>query len=84
MPRKKRERLKRIMAQAHYHADESIRRVAQLHDMFEPVHPTHAEYLMLICQSIYQSQEMMKDFWQKSWGVWPKNLEVYQGIAKKE
>lgn len=78
MPKRKRDMIKRRMAQAIYGVDRSLMFLKELHEMFSGVHDDYAQYLELICVSLINTQEMMKDFWVKAWGTFPEDIDSYR------
>ena len=78
MSKNKRQQLKREAAQALHNLDRAGQEIYTLHQHFAPVHPEHAQYLMLIAQSIKVIYDMILDFWDHSWGPHPDNIEAYR------
>ena len=78
MGRTKRDILKRAMAQAVHHNHVSQERVYDLLEVFQAQHPEHAAYLASIITSLDIAERMMLDFWDRSWGPHPDNIDVYR------
>jgi len=69
MPRRKRDHLKRAIANAIAYTQDSASWVIVLHDQFAGVHEDYAAYLQLILHAQIQTQEMLEDFWKKALGT---------------
>lgn len=83
MPRYKRSRLKRIIAQADLHCQESLYRVKEMHGIFAPTKPDHAMILEVAAQHLFQTRDLLRAFWGKSWGHVPDDLGSYLGHKPK-
>jgi hypothetical protein len=80
MPRTKRDKLRRYLANAISYIDDSLAWIMVLHEVFLPVHPEHAAYLQLTATLLLQAQEQMKDFWLKTWGPGAENWKDWATV----
>lgn len=71
--------MKRKVAQANWHLDESLFRVKELHEAFEPVHPLEAKVLETVAQAVILAQDMIREFWANCWNSNPDSMESYLG-----
>lgn len=78
MPKTKRDLLKRKVAQVYEHLEYCLVYLAELYTIFEPVHPEHAEMLMLLAQATTQIQENIKTFCIITWGKIPKHFDRWR------
>lgn len=80
MPRRKRDHLKRAIANAISYTQDAASWVIVLHDQFEGVHADYAAYLELILVAQAQTGSMLRDFWKKALGTDEVNWESYTTI----
>jgi len=80
MPRRKRDHLKRAIANAISYTQDAASWVLVLHDQFEGVHADYAAYLELILVAQAQTGAMLRDFWKKALGTDAVNWESYTTI----
>jgi hypothetical protein len=80
MPRRKRDHLKRAIANAISYTQDAASWVIVLHDQFAGVHDDYAAYLALILQVQAQSKAMLVDFWKKALGTDEVPWETYTTI----
>lgn len=80
MPRRKRDHLKRAIANAISYTQDAASWVLVLHDQFDGVHEDYAAYLGLILLSQSQTKEMLCDFWKKALGTEHVSWEEYTTI----
>lgn len=80
MPRRKRDHLKRAIANAISYTQDAASWVIVLHDQFDGVHEDFAAYLELILHAQAQSKAMLVDFWKKALGTEEVNWEAYTTI----
>jgi hypothetical protein len=80
MPRRKRDHLKRAIANAISYTQDAASWVIVLHDQFDGVHEDYAAYLRLILQVEFQAGAMLQDFWKKALGTEEVNWEAYTTI----
>ena len=80
MPRRKRDHLKRAIANAISYTQDAASWVIVLHDQFAGVHDDYAAYLELIMVTQAQAKAMLLDFWKKSLGTDEVNWEAYTTI----
>ena len=78
MPKKKRDVLKKIASQAHNDCERCLHRIKQLHEIFAPVHPDYAEFLLQIAQGVMMIEDMIEDFWRNAWGTVPEDFNSYR------
>jgi len=78
MPRRKKEQLRRRLAQAYHDLDRCKSRLASLWGEFRGVHDDYAEYLAVMAAGADQLQELIRDFWARAWGRVPDNLDSYR------
>lgn len=77
MPRRKRDHLKRAIANAIGYSVDAACWIIMMHKQFEGVHEDYAVYLRLILQTQFQVRAMLEDFWKKSLGTDPASWEKY-------
>jgi len=80
MPRRKRDHLKRAIANAISYTQDAASWVLVLHEQFKDVHADYAAYLELILVAQAQTGAMLKDFWKKALGTDEVNWEAYTTI----
>ena len=78
MPKTKRDILKRKLAQSYNLLDNALVYIRELEEIFRPVHPKHADMLVLIANVIIQAQEFMMQFWEISWGKRPRDIDAWR------
>lgn len=78
MPKTKRDELKRKIAQVYEHLSRGIIYLGELHVIFEPVHPEHAQMLMLLAQALTQVQSNIEVFCIITWGKVPKHFDRWR------
>jgi len=78
MPKTKRDILKRKLAQSYNLLDTSLEYLRELEEIFRPVHPEYADFLVLIAQNIIVTQEFMMQFWEKAWGKRPRDIDAWR------
>ena len=80
MPRTKRDKLKRECANAISYLFDAMYWTERLYDTFKPVHPEYGDYLAAIETAILQCNEMLHDFWRKTWGDNEVNWSAYSTV----
>lgn len=80
MPRRKRDHLKRALANAISYTQNAASWVAVVHDQFAGVHADYAAYLELIAHSLLQSNAMLESFWERALGTAEVNWEHYTTV----
>jgi len=80
VPRRKRDHLKRAIANAISYTQDAASWVIVLHDQFGEVHADYAAYLELILHTQAQAKAMLVDFWKKALGTDEVNWESYTTI----
>lgn len=83
MVKTKRTYLKRKLAQARNDIDRALGKIVDLHEMFESVHPQHAELLEVIAKGLLLQRGLLERFWEISWGSLPKDWDSYIGDGRK-
>jgi len=78
MVSRKRDRLKKTMAQSLNHVEKAAEGLAALHKLFEPAHPEYAAYLDAQITTLLTVMEWMLDFWKKAWGSKPENYHDWR------
>jgi hypothetical protein len=78
MGKTKRDNLKRTLAQACHSLDGSLVRIAELEEIFRPVHPDLADGLIAAAQLIADAETVLETFALVSWNVDRKTLETYR------
>lgn len=54
-----------------------IFRVGELHEQFEKQHKDYAELLLMIAQTVFVAQDLLKSFATKAWGEFPENPDIW-------
>lgn len=80
MPKTKRNVLKKNTANAISYTLDAVNWLTRLYDEFIPTHPDHAEYLQLMGTLLLQVNEMLHDFWRKTWGPGEVNWEAWATV----
>jgi len=74
----KRRRLKRHVAKAYNDCDRALENIKKLHDLFDGVHKTEADSLVIMAEGLLSVQEMLKAFWTVCWGGVLDSFEGYR------
>ncbi len=78
MAKTKTTKMKRILAVALHNQERAAQGLALLHDIFEPTHEEHAQYLAALIKNQLQLQEMALKFWEFCWGKRPKDFNTWR------
>ncbi len=71
MTRKERRYAKRSTRWCYRMMDKSLAYLQNLHTIFAPTHPGHAELLELIATMQLQTQQKLEEFYRLTWGTVP-------------
>lgn len=77
MPKTKRDYLKRRVAQALRHLDQSYKPIADLEVTFREVHPDLADGLVISAQMIKDAQTMLEQFAYFAWDMPPDSIRKF-------
>ena len=70
--------LRRQIAQAYHNVDRAILDAKELIDMFNPIHPEEAEYLVNSVTLLILAQDLMEQFSIKAWNFDRTQYEIYR------
>ena len=83
MPKTKRDQLRRTLANAYLHLDQSLGYLNQLRLAFKEQHPEHSETLEQVMTGITLLQDVMAGLAVEWWGHAPEDWESWRAQGKE-
>lgn len=82
MPKTKRDKNKRIVAQAVNDLKRGAENILYIEQQFRPVHPDMADFLCLIVNAVVVTHQMIDRFCDVAWGGHPEDYETWRNERK--
>lgn len=78
MAKTKRDNLKRKLAQSYFHNNVTLERLAELYEVFNPVHPEYAEGLQACAELCIHIEHLILAFAKAAWEMSEESLKKYR------